>query len=488
MSHHSHHTLPHLHAGEGHDPVDSKAIDVSVRLPVIILFGNSIHWLVVASLLSLLVSVKLIAPGFLGGISFLTYGRLAPMARDLMLYGWASQAALAAGIWMMARLCGRPLGGQFSNGLGGMLLRTLVISATVLWNLAVLLGTLAILAGYSTGVEWLEYPGWASAMLLLSFLLIGIWVLFLFDRRASGRPEVAQWYLVAGFCSFPWVYGTANLLLVWKPIQASAQGPIQAWYCGGLLGLWLLPVAIAALYALIPRILGLHLHRRDLATLGFWSLLFLGGWNGIDRLIGGPIPAWMTSVGVVTGILFIIPVVIIAINLLGTMHRGTPQKDHHISYLFLKAGLILLIVDGILGVLASMPGVNGALNLTGFTEAKYQLCLLGAVSLPLFALIYESLPQLLGHECWCPKLSGKHYVFTLVGLCMLVVLLLLGGLFTGLALSDPTVTFLNITCYAYPFHLLECAAEILLLAASAIIGANLSIALAGNFLFPKKSS
>jgi cytochrome c oxidase cbb3-type subunit 1 len=474
---------PH-HAENAEAQSLSRTIDDSIRLPVIILFGNAVHWLVVASLLSLIVSIKLIAPGFLGGISFLSYGRLAPMARDLMLYGWASQAAMAAGIWLMARLCGRPLG----TGTGGVLLRTLIISATVLWNLAVLLGTLAIFAGYSTGVEWLEYPNWASAMLFLSFLLIGVWALLLFDRRTSGRPEVAQWYLVAGFCSFPWVYGTANLLLTWKPIQASAQGPIQAWFCGGVLGLWLLPVAVATLYALVPRILEIHLYRRELATLGFWAVLFLGGWSGIDRLIGGPIPAWLTSVGVVTGILFIIPIVIIAINLMGTIHGGTPAKEGLSVYRFLSIGLYALMALGILGVLASMPGVSGALNLTGFTEAKYQLWIQGVVSFPLFAVLYKSLPLLLGRPCWCNRLSGQHFILTLVGLCLLVVLLVLGGLFTGLALDDPTVTFLNITSYSYPFHLMECVAALILLLASATLGVNLSVALVGHYLFPKKQA
>ena len=475
---------PPNHADDAGMHALSRSIDSSVRLPVIILFGNAVHWLVVAALLSLIVSIKLIAPGFLGGISFLSYGRLAPMARDLMLYGWASQAALAAGIWLMARLCGRPLG----TGTGGVLLRTLIISATVLWNLAVLLGTLAIFAGYSTGVEWLEYPNWASAMLFFSFLLIGIWALLLFDRRASGRPEVAQWYLVAGFCSFPWVYGTANLLLTWKPIQASAQGPIQAWYCGGLLGLWLLPIALAALYALIPRIVCLSLHRRDLATLGFWAIVFLGGWSGIDRLIGGPIPAWMTSVGIVSGMFFIIPVVIITINLLGTMHQGTPKAQHRFVYHFLKIGVYSVLFLGILSLTTSIPGINGALNLTGFTEAKYQLCILGAVSFPLFAVIYFSLPVLLEKSCWNDGLIGKHYIFSLIGLSMLVALLLLGGLFTGVALSDPTVTFLNITSYSYPFHLLECAAGLALLVAAVILGVNFTAALAGNYLFPKKQA
>ena len=464
------------HAETDRGGAETRAVDASVRLPVLVLFGNAVHWLVVASLISFILSVKLIAPGFLGGISFLTYGRLAPMARDLFLYGWASQAAIAAGIWLVARLSGRPI--------GGVLHTTLIVSAAVLWNVAVLLGTLAIFAGYSTGVEWLEYPNWASAMLLLSFVLIGIWVVLHFDRRVNERAEVAQWYLVAGFCSFPWVYGTANLLLTWKPVQASAQGPVQSWYCGGLLTLWLLPVALAALYSLLPRLLGCHINRRNLAALGFWMILFLGGWSGLSRLIGGPVPAWMTSAGVVAGVLFLIPVIIVAINLLTL--RAEEGVSASIPLTFLHTGLIALLSAGILGALVSLPDISAFARFTAITEAGNQLWILGAISFPLFAVLYEAVPALLGRDAWLPSLSQRHYWFTFSGLWLLVGLMLFGGLFTGLALGDPTVSFLNITSYSYPFHVLECIAQLLLLAAAVILGLNLSRALAWDYLFPKK--
>jgi len=475
------------HAVDGSSPhelleaADQPSIDSTLRLPVIILFGNAIHWLVVASFLSVIVSLKLVFPSFLGGIGFFSYGRLAPVARDLMLYGWALQAGLATGLWLMAKLCDRTLVNKGSI----TLLNSLIISATVIWNLAVLLGSLSILAGYSTGVEWLEYPNWASAMLFLSYLLIAIWGVLLFERKRKRNAEVAQWYLVAGFCSFPWVYGTANLLLTWKPIQASAQGPIQSWFCGSLLALCFLPTAVAALYALIPRILGGHLHRSDLATLGFWMLLLLGGWSGSARLIGGPVPVWMTSTGVVAGILFIIPVSIIAINLLGTMRRCTPQADHFLSYRFLTMGLYSLIVLGVLCILCSIPTVSGALNLTGFTEAKYQLCLLGVVSFPLFGVLYLALPGLIGRHGWCDTLIERHYWLTFTGLWLLFCLMILDGLFTGLALDDPAITFINITSYAYPFHLLECVATLFLLAAVVTLGVNFTVTLAGDYLFPE---
>jgi cytochrome c oxidase cbb3-type subunit 1 len=466
--------------------LDSRAIDASLRLPVLALFGNAVHWLIVSALIAVVLSIKLVIPEFLGGISFLSYGRLAPVARDLFLYGWASQAALAAGIWLSARLAGRPLSG---SALGSTLQSTLMMSATVLWNLAVLLGSLALLCGYSTGVEWLEYPGWASGALFASFLMIGIWALLLFDRRVGERVEVAQWYLVAGLCSFPWIYGTANLLLVWKPIAASAQGPVQAWFGGSFALLWLLPISMGALYAMLPRMLAEHLHRRNLASFGFWSFLFLGGWSGMTHLIAGPVPAWMTAVGIVAGVLFLIPVIIVAINLLGMPRHdifGEGEKPTGIPERFLFLGLSALIVLGAVTAISSVPLISGALSFTGVTEAKTQLLLLGAVSLPLFGILYEALPHLLGRESWCPSLSERHYWLTLVGFWLLTGSLALGGLFTGLALNDSTISFLNITSYAYPFYVLECVAQLILLAAAIMIGFNLTRAFAGDYLFPKR--
>jgi cytochrome c oxidase cbb3-type subunit 1 len=471
--------LSHHHDPES-DGAKAVCIDASVRTPVLLLFGNALHWLVVASFLALLASVKLVAPGFLGGVAFLGYGRLSAMARDLFLYGWASQAAIAAGIWLMARFCNRTL--------GGVLLRTLINSAVVLWNLAVLLGTLAILAGYSTGVEWLEYPNWASAMLFLSFLMIGIWVVCLFDRRAGiesgSRAEPALWYLVAGFCCFPWVYGTANLLLTWKPLQASAQGAVQGWFCNGFLILWLLPVALGALYGLLTRISGQKVSHSKLVPLGFWLLILFGGWAGLARLIGGPIPAWMASAGVVAGVLFLMPILIVMINLLGLRKVG--DNEVNTAWQFLRGGLSFALTAGILAATLAMPSISAFARFTGVTVSLDLLWLFGAISFPLFGVIYASLPGLLGRECWSVSLSGLHYWLTFAGLCLLTTILIFDGFFAGLALLDPVVSFLNITSYSQPFHVLESGARLLLLAASLIVAANFTRALAAERLFPKK--
>jgi cbb3-type cytochrome oxidase subunit 1 len=172
-------------------------------------------------------------------------------------------------------------------------------------------------------------------------------------------------------------------------------------------------------------------------------------------------------------------------NLLG-MSRNEALVQESYPVRFILMGLYSLISVGLIGALASLPSVSGVLRFTAFTEAKTQFWILGAISLPLFAVLYESLPQLLGRDCWSPVLTGRHYILTLVGIAMLVTLLLLGGLFTGIALADPTVSFLNITSYSYPFHLMECVAQLLLLAGSLTLAMNITRALAADYLFNKQ--
>ena len=206
----------------------------------------------------------------------------------------------------------------------------------------------------------------------------------------------------------------------------------------------------------------------------------------MDRLIGGPVPAWMTSAGVVAGVLFLIPVFMISINLFGMPRKEAIVSSNFPARFFLM-GLYALVLVGVIGALASLPDVSGVVRFTAFTEAKTQLWILGAISFPLFGLLYEALPQLLERECWCPTLSGRHYILTLVGISMLVVLMLLGGLFTGTALADPTVSFLNITSYSYPFHLMECVAQLFLLIAALTLGVNITRALARDYLLNKQT-
>lgn len=411
--------------------------DSSVRLPVMIFFGAAVFWLLNGALLAFVCSVKLVSPGFLDGISFLTYGRLQPAAENALIYGWASQAGIGAGLWFLARLGRTILAGN-----------KLLITAAIFWNLGVVLGLCGIVAGWSTSIEGLEFPGFASGILLVAFACIGIWSLVLLRDRSSSGLYVSQWYLLAAFLWFPWFYATANMMLVCHPVQGSAQAPIAAWFGSNLVWLWLAPLALAGAYYVIPQEQGRTIRAYPWSILAFWGIAFLGGWSGPRQFINGPVPAWLVSAGVAASILLIIPATLIGINTFGTVKR--PVKGPVLSFVIF--GLACLM--GAVGLNLLAPFISVITQFTDFVAGQGVLVLLGFIAMTMFGLMYFIVPRLTGGS-FCPCGTNWHFWFMVCGVSTVVISLSLGGIIQGFALYDPGVAFMTSVDLVFPFRLLS---------------------------------
>ncbi len=427
-------------------------IDASLRFPVLLFFRTALFWLLLGSILCTITSLKLVEPCFLDGISFLSYGRLFPVALDALLYGWAIPAGLGISLWLVARLCGAPLRCP-----------KILIVAVLFWNTGVFLGSLGVLCGYGTSIPWLEYPNWASVPMFVAFLLMGVWAVMLFAVRQPRSIYLTQWYLVAALFAFPWIYATGNMFLTWGSIQASAQGAIAAWYGSSIFGFCLIPLSLGIIYYLIPKITGAPIYSYYLALLGFFSLLLLAGWSGMTSLLGGPIPAWMVSASVVATILLIVPVIAVILNYFQMLQGQHAAIKESPTLRFIVLGVFSYLVAAILNVAYAIPTWNGILHFTNYSHGVMLLTLLGAVSMVFFAGIYYIAPRLLGFTWLCASSIRCHFWFAVVGLSLMVVSAVLGGLLEGLALDDAAVTFVNVISFAAPWRWLNVIAWISLL-------------------------
>src|SRR5216110_3859645 len=140
------------------EQLERALIDASTRVPVLIFYPSAMAWLILGTLLAGFVSFKLHTPDLLANISFLTWGRVRPVHMNVMVYGWASMAGIGTAIWLMARLCRTTLRHPL-----------LIVAGGVFWNLGVLLGVGGILAGDSTGYQWLEFPHYAAIILFVAY-------------------------------------------------------------------------------------------------------------------------------------------------------------------------------------------------------------------------------------------------------------------------------------------------------------------------------
>lgn len=406
------------------DILQRAAIDKSTRLPVLFFFTSAAAWLLVATLLGLISSTKLVAPGFLG-IEWLNYGRSQPAFLNALLYGWAFQAGFGVMIWLMARLCRSELKNPV----------TLVVAGHF-WNLGVTLGVGGILAGLGTSMKWLEFPSFAWPILLISYSLIVVWLVVMFTARRKGHVFISQWYLLAACFTFPWLYLTANLFLNVLKKSGVAGPAIAAWYANNILFLWLVPVGLASAYFVIPKIVGKPIHSYQLATLAFWGLVGLAPWTGAQDLVGGPIPALIPAFAGTAQVLLLIPVIAVAFN-----HYLTVRGQHNLvelspSLRFTFFGSIGYVVVSVMAAGLSFMTVA---RYTAFSYTQDAVAMTGIYmffTMTMFGAIYFIVPRVTG----CEWLSGARIRFHFWGsayACIaLCVLLLAAGFSHGAAIDE----------------------------------------------------
>lgn len=451
--------------------VERATIDESCRLPVLLFFGAAIFWLLIGTIFGVLAAFKFNVPGFLDGPAWLTFGRIRPAHLNAVAFGWASTAAIGVGIWLMARLCRAPLMNQ-----------SLVISAAVIWNVGILIGVLGLLAGDSRSIEWLEFPGYATPILFVAYALVSIWTIIMFRFRKPGHVYVSQWYILAAFLWFPWLYATANILLVWQPVSGPAQGAINWWFAHNVLGLWFTPIGLASAYYLLPKIIGRPIHSYYLSILGFWSLALFYSWNGMHHLIGGPFPAWLVSASIVASIMMFIPVITVAINHHMTMRGNFEALRWSPTLRFTVFGAMMYTLVSLQGSTMAIPQLNALFHFTHYTVGHAHLGVYSFFTMMMFGAIYYIVPRLVGWEWPSARLISAHFWLTAVGITVMVAALSLGGIIQGFGLNDPEINFMTVLASTIPWLWIRSFSGLLILAGHLIFALSFVLILlkAGN--------
>ncbi|HZF02322.1 MAG TPA: cbb3-type cytochrome c oxidase subunit I [Methylomirabilota bacterium] len=436
-------------------------IDASCRVPLLALFGGAALWLVLGLALSIVASLTFHKPDMLANCAWLTYGRVQPAANDLILYGFCIPAALGVMLWIFVRLSQTPI-----------CLSLLPIVAANIWHIGVVVGTLVILSGGSTGFLWLEYGRGASVLLLAAFVLIAISAFATFGWRHHRELHVSHWFLLAALLWFPCIYATANFFLVISPVRGVAQAVIDWWFANNLIFVWLALVGIGTAFYFLPKFAGRMLHNHYLALFAFWTLIIFGTWCGIPQ--GAPVPAWLPAVSTVASALLIIQLIAVAKISFKTV-RGANTQCKGGSFCFVKFGTAAFILSGIIFIAQACPQISRIVEFTWFGPAQTQLQLLGFFAIVMLGAIYELLPRIMGFELPFPKfVRVQHWCF-IAGLVLLVGSLAVAGIEQGLKLSNPAVAFAdvsNATLVAFRF---STTGLLLLLLGSLLFAANIFV-------------
>lgn len=432
--------LPGTGADVRPEQISRVQIDRSCRRTVLLYYSSAVFWLLVGSLFALLTSIKMHNPGFLSSAEWLTFGRVRPVHLNLVAYGWAAMAGIGSALWMMARLCRVRL--PFP----------LMLPVTaVVWNFALVFGTVAVLAGYSEGIEWLEFPRIALALFGFIFFIIGAACIKMMMNRKVEHTYVSQWYLFGAVFWFPFLYAAATILSHMDSISGAAKGLANWWYGHNALGLFITPIGIAAAYYLIPKVIGKPVHSYHLSLLGFWSLAFFYNWAGTHHLVGGPLPAWVISVGIVGSMMMIIPVLMAAINhhltMVGSFHR---LKDSP-TLRFVVFGAMCYTVTSVQGSFEALRSMSRVVHFTHYTVGHAHLGLYGFYTMIMFGTMYYVMPRLTRNEWASAGLIKVHFWFAALGVIAYFLALTWGGWYQGTMMNDANVPFIQSVRYTVPY-------------------------------------
>lgn len=425
-------------------------IDRSLSSPVVLLTVLAALWLVLGSALALIASLKLHLPEFLN-TETLTYGRVRALQQVALGYGWSFNAALAVALWMMHRL------GRVELRQGWV-----AVLGALGWNAALAYGLFAIALGQQTGVDWLEMPREVGPVLGVSFLLVGLWSVVAFSRRQTSHVYASQWYILAAMFCLPVLFLGAQVMLLWFPARGAVQAIASGWYTHGVVALFLAPVAIAALYYVVPKVLARPLRAYYLAVVGFWTFVLFGGWAGVQSLVGGPIPVWLQSTSVVAAVMTIIPVFITAINLHGTLAGGWSRVWRDPVLSFAGFGALCLTLSGLVGAFMSTRSVSVATRFTDFTVGHAQHVAHGFIAMALFAVLYYALPRLARREWPSAALIRTHFWLCALGTVGVVAALSVHGWIQGAQWNAAVLTPAQIAAASQPWNVAVTAGSLLM--------------------------
>ena len=452
--------FPTIVAPRGFASTDPElaAVDRSVRWPVMVCFLSAVHWMVVGTFL-LVYAASLTHPQdtfpILGwfvdlsnNFSMFTYGRVWPAGIDALVYGWAGTSGLGLAVWLLARMSREPV---FAPGA--------LMTAVIFWNLGVAVGLTAIFVGDSTGVELLEFPFYASAILWIAYVIFALWAVAVYLQRRSGNDHIAQAWVLTALFSFPWLYAAGAILLSSRPLPGSGviQELINAWYVHGIYTLWLAPLGLGTIYYLIPKVSGISIHFGTKAKLAFWTWIIFAPWTAVHDLVGGPFPAETVTIGLILSGLTFIPVALIGLNLVSTAFVAEEQQGHHggVVFPFLVLASVAFVLAGISEQILSIRSANELLRFTMFRECNTFIWIYGFFSFTVFGAIYYIVPRLLDFGWRSAMMVRIHYYTSLYGILLVIALLGFGGFMQGTTLEnpDPQVTMLEASSEAISFHI-----------------------------------
>jgi cytochrome c oxidase cbb3-type subunit 1 len=339
---------------------------------------TSVTFFLVTILIGLTMAIKFVYPEFLGGISWLSLGRIRAIHTNGVLFGWLLAANMGLSYYVVPRLTGVKL---FSEKLG--------LATLGLWVVIILGAVVTLAAGDTQAKEYLELNTWLDILVTIAWVLFAINIFATIAKRKHDQMYVSLWYLMGT------IFWTAILWIVANlPVYSGVNDANVNWWFGhNAVGLIFTPMGLSMAYYFIPKSTNNPLYSHKLSIIGFWTIAFLYIWNGAHHILFGPIPTRLQTVAILFSISLLIPVWTAVTNFYGTLRGKWTQGNYVVK--FLLAGTTFYLLTCFQGPMHSLRTVNQIVSKTDWIVGHAHMAVFGAFSFFAMGGIYFALPKIL---------------------------------------------------------------------------------------------
>jgi len=390
-------------------------------------------WGVVAFLVGLIVALKLVFPGLLPDIPYLSYGRLRPLHTNAAIFAFAGNAIFVGVYYSLQRLCKARM---FSDRLSAIHFWG--------WQFIIVLAALTLPLGFTTSKEYaeLEWP--------IDLLITGVWVVFGWNmigtllRRRERHMYVSIWFYLATFITVALLHVVNSLelpvsLLKSYSMYAGVQDAlVQWWYGHNAVAFFLTTPFLGVMYYFIPKVANRPIFSYKLSIVHFWSLIFLYIWAGPHHLLYTALPDWAQSLGTVFSVMLIAPSWGGMVNGLLTLRGAWDRVRESPVLKFMVVGVTAYGMSTFEGPMMSLKNVNAITHYTDYIIAHVHVGALAWNGGLAFAMMYYIVPRIYGTAMYSNRLANVHFWLATLGILFYAIPMYVAGITQSLMWQDFT--------------------------------------------------
>lgn len=224
---------------------------------------SSIFWGVVGILIGLWISVQMWQPA--ANIQpYFTFGRLRVVHTNGLAFGLGVGAIFGIFYYITVRLCRRPL--AFPR---------LARFHLYLFNAAIALAALSLLAGYTQSLEYAELEWPLDIGVVILWVMFGINIFGTILKRKEEQMYISLWYIIATVIAVAILYIINNLsipaglLKSYHLFAGVNSANVEWWYGHNAVGFVFTTPILAMFYYFLPQSTGLPIYSHRLSIIAF---------------------------------------------------------------------------------------------------------------------------------------------------------------------------------------------------------------------------